>query len=732
MNRYGSPLANHSLIAIAVLAAWTSPHTVMAEETPGGTVSAAETQRVEVTSSSADGDRSSSTAANLIVTRDDLDKFNDANAIDVLRRIPGVSVSGNGRAAEIRLHGLGGGYVQILVNGQPAPDGFTLDSIAPALIERIEVQSTPSLDQTAHGIAGTINVITRQPAAKPTRQLKASVGGHTGNPSGSLDGFYSGVDGKWRYSLAGSLARDRTTFPMTYQQDEYDSSGAKVFSDHTDRKEWYVNDTLALAPNIKWTLDPKRFLTIDSLIRERHSSAGTVDTRTLLLGAPPMYASDDLEATLDSSLVRTKLSWHQDFDNTSSLEVKLGYTDNRRHTNSTFFEYSPDQLQTLLDERVHGLAIERDIATSGKFNLPLTNEHSMAVGWDGDFIHRAEDRIQRQTAPAGYPATDLDQIYSIRVDRLASYAQDEWQASRGVSVYWGARWEGLETHVRGNDIQTVANVTNMLSPTAQVAWQIGGSSGDKFRASLARTYNVPTVQDLNPRRFVSNDNTPTTPDLEGNPDLRPERSLGIDLSIEHYFGKSGGMLSVSGLLRRISNVIVHTSELDGDSWVNSPHNAGTANVEGLGLEGRFALAELESSLPALDLHFNVNWNHSHVSDVPSPHNRLDRQTPFTMGAGFDYAISSTALKLGANYTFDGGGPVTLEQGQVHNTHPNRNLDAYATWSMSRQTQVRFSGNHLTGRNTIVDDTVADGDGYFQQRSITTVARTWKIALEQKF
>ena len=733
---------HRSFVAVAALCALVTPPAARAEDAkpgaapvlPAPAASGAagdQAQRVEISSGAGD-ERRLSTTAKIVVTRSDLDKYNDANALDVLRRVPGVSVAGSGRSTDIRVHGLGGGYVQILINGQPAPEGFTLDSVSPALIERIEVQSTPTLDQTAHGIAGTINLVMRQASSQPTRQLKASFGGHAGNPSSSVDGVYSDADGAWRYSLAGTLARERSTYPITIEQDARDAAGTDTFADHTDRVEWYVDDTLGLTPTLKWSPDPKHTLTLDSFVRERHTQAGTTDVRTLQLGTPPLYASDDLRLSMDSSLVRTKLGWHQEFEDTSSLDAKVGYTDNRRRTDSTFLEYSPQQRELLLDEHVHGLAIERAISSSGKYNLPFTSEHSIAAGWDGDFVHRGEDRVQRQSAPPGYPAVDLDEIYDIRVDRFAAYAQDEWDVSRAVSMYWGARWEGLETLVAGNELRTVDNQTGMLSPIAQFSWKVGGSSSDKFRASVARTYNVPTVRDLNPRRYVSNDNTPTTPDQQGNPELRPERSLGLDLAFEHYFGKSGGMVSVSGILRRISDVITRTTEFDGTSWVNSPSNGGDAVVEGLGVEGNLALAELDAACPAVDLRFNVNWNHSRVSGIPGPDNRLDKQTPFTLGAGFDYRLPSKAWKFGMNYSFDGGGPVTLAPGQMHDPHATRNLDAYAAWTVSPQTQLRLSGNHLVGRSAVVDDAVADGGGVFEQRAVTAVSRTWKIALEHKF
>jgi iron complex outermembrane receptor protein len=54
-----------------------------------------------------------------------------------------------------RLRGLGGGCTQILLNGEPAPPGFSMDMLAPTDIERIEVMKGPTAE--FGGVAGTIN-----------------------------------------------------------------------------------------------------------------------------------------------------------------------------------------------------------------------------------------------------------------------------------------------------------------------------------------------------------------------------------------------------------------------------------------------------------------------------------------------------------------------------------------------------------------------------------------------
>ena len=690
-----------------------------------------EAQRVEVTSTALQDDRRDSATAKIVVTREDLDKYGDANAADVLRRVPGISIFGSGRTTEIRMRGLGGGYTQILINGEPAPDGFSVDGMSPNLIDHIDVQRSPSLEQSARGIAGTINIVLRQATTKPTRELKLSEAGHAGNPATYLDGLYSDRSGAWTYSLAGSASRERNRFDSVLQQDAFDTTGVHTFSNRTDRSEWYLDDTLGLTPTLKWKPSPTRSVSLESFIRVRDTHAGSTDVQNLLFGTPPLYDSDNLHLKIDTTLWRNRLSWHEDLANEASLDAKAGFTINRRISASKFYEFDPSMV-VLLDEDVHSTALERSVSSSGKYRVPFIQSHAAAIGWDGEAIERDENRLQTQSAPPGYPAKDLDEDYNIHVNRLALYAQDEWDISKQMSVYWGARWEVLSTKVTGNVIDSVANQSSVLSPVVQSTWKIPGTSNDQVRAGLSRTYNAPMVRDLNPRRFVSNDNTPTTPDVQGNPDLRAELAWGLDLAYEHYLGKSGGLVSVSAFARHIDNVIVRTTSEQNGEWISIPQNLGSAEVQGLGLEVKMAFAEIDKAWPALDVHGNINWNHSTVSSVPGPDNRLAKQTPFTMGFGADYKLPGTQCTVGSNFTFDGGGPIQISAGQREDPRPKRNLDAYASWKIDTSTRLRFSGSNLLAQTTVVDDSIADGAGVFQQRTFTNQSRTWKAAIEHKF
>ena len=104
-----------------------------------------------------------------ICGREELDRFGDTNALEVLRRLPGVNVGSGGP----RKRGLGAGYTQILINADPAPQGFNLDQLSPSQIERIEVPRASTAEQSTQAVAGTINIILKEAPCNCARWVGA-------------------------------------------------------------------------------------------------------------------------------------------------------------------------------------------------------------------------------------------------------------------------------------------------------------------------------------------------------------------------------------------------------------------------------------------------------------------------------------------------------------------------------------------------------------------------------
>ena len=101
-----------TLALVSLTATWAS-----AQTTPPANAPVQDMGRVEI-KSNRDNDteaRRQSTAAKIVIGREELDKQGDGTLGEVLKRLPGVTIQGApGRGGAIRMRGLGGGYTQIL------------------------------------------------------------------------------------------------------------------------------------------------------------------------------------------------------------------------------------------------------------------------------------------------------------------------------------------------------------------------------------------------------------------------------------------------------------------------------------------------------------------------------------------------------------------------------------------------------------------------------------------
>src|SRR5471032_3562932 len=210
-----------TVVTAAVLFAWnaqaqqnstsTAPDADVTPVQPAKPVTKADApaiQTVEVKGGGYDP-RRDDTASKMIVSSEEILKYGDTNVTDVLKRLPGITVSGAaGRSGgEIRMRGLGSGYTQILLNGERAPAGFSLDTLSPDVIERIEILHAASAEYSTQSIAGTINVVLKKAVKTAQRDVKLGVGGGRDAFSSNGNLQLSDKDGIFSYSLAASFYR---------------------------------------------------------------------------------------------------------------------------------------------------------------------------------------------------------------------------------------------------------------------------------------------------------------------------------------------------------------------------------------------------------------------------------------------------------------------------------------------------------------------------------------------
>lgn len=627
-------------------------------------------EQVQVTGAQDFDDRRDAVSARIVVTGEEIRKHGDSTLADALKRLPGVTVGpaqAQGQGREIRLRGLGRGYTQILLDGEPAPAGFSLDSLAPDLVERIEVMRVAGADMSTQSIAGTINVVLRKQPAKTRGDLKLALGSEHGEPSMNASANRSGKRGTMAYAVSGAASRTFSDRNSRIAETAFDADGDQVLERSTERSGGDRIDAATFTATPTWKYADNSSLALETFVRLQRVEGDTHDRSATTLGAPPTYASSDIAFRSRSGNARSKLSWRRQVGTYGQLEARLGVTYAGRESDVRFDGYDADGVY-ILQRDVRGDTSETAVNHGGKYSTPLADSHALVTGWDGDQIRRNEERLQRDFTPTGRPPQNIDEAYVARVQRLALFVQDDWAVTPRWSTQWGLRWEGLRTDTDGTGLDDVRNTSSVVSPVAQSVWRLPGSERDQVRLGLARTYKAPQAVDLVPRRFIANNNSPTSPDTQGNPELRPELAWGLDLSLEHY-PDAGGLLSANVFARRIDDVILSRLRNVDGIWIASPANSGGARIAGVELEAKGNLQKLLPGAPAVELRFNATRTWSRVDDVPGPGNRLDQQVPFSANLGADYAFGKAAV--GATLAFQNGGYVRTATTQAVTAAPRR-------------------------------------------------------------
>jgi outer membrane receptor protein involved in Fe transport len=673
---------------------------------------------------SADARRAPSTTTSIVVGRDDILRLGDATLSDVLKRQPGITVDASpGKAATIRMRGMGGGYVALLLNGVPAPAGFALESLGPDVIERIEIQRTATAETSSQAVAGTINVILRR--AGPVRgaaatEVKAGSAIVDGYLAPQLVAQHSGRAGTLAYTVVATLKHDEkpVTAVTTETGTQPDLRRSIAWTDHQ------TEAVAELAPRLSWQPDARDTVTAQAYVRRRRLDNTKRETETTAIGSPTAFphavqrfAADPLHAYADAA-------WTRKLDGGARVTAKLSaYTTTR---DADFVYRGMDVRDALLEtHRVASGPTEREWTFNGSWRRPMWSGHLLAAGWELGRKRRSEYRRERQTDADDALLLASDEDYRASVARAAFFVQDEWDIDDAWSAYVGLRREDLRTTGAGNAHAAVDVHAGAWSPILQALFKPARPDGDtgprdQFRLAVSRTYKAPDIIQLMPRRYtVDNNNSATYPDEQGNPNLRPELALAVDLGWERTLGKDG-MVGVSVFHKRIRDVTLYRTFLADGVWISMPDNVGGATVRGLEFEGKTTRGPLTARV-------NGARNWSNVDSVPGPDNRIEGQPAYSGNVGLDYAAAR--VDVGGSYGYRGRVAGRTSALLSSDDGIKRQLDLYAVWKRDATTRLRLSVADLLHQD-YREQIAWDGTSPRARTTVYRVRTTWRLVWEQ--
>jgi iron complex outermembrane receptor protein len=671
-------------------------------------------QRIEVVARQGAADlRRAASVARQIYGREELDRFGDTNVLDVMRRLPGVSVAGGGP----RMRGLGAGFTQVLINGDRAPQGFQLDQLSPSQVERIEVLRAPTAETSAQAVAGTINIILKDAPRRTERQLRLGLSDGLERPMANLNLTYGEARAPWAWTVPVSLFEWRRESRNTLERRGPGTDGATAVAVQQGRPENWGRG-FNLGPRLNWRFSDDETLALSSFVQKGWWNNRNAFDNRVVSGLPVL--DDDSRADGTWQNLRGNVVWNRRFGD-QRIELRAGLQQSRGGFDSTNLRQGAETLRSV------GRNSDEGVTQAGKYSRLLGEAHSLTAGWELELSDRDE---RRTTTRNGLPLSPEfeGQPFEAKVQRRAFYVQDEWEISPQLQTVLGLRHERIQTDSRGTATD-VDNTSSVLSPLWHLTWRLDPKGRDLVRASIARTYRAPGIGTLLARPTINalytdttRPNTEVAPDRVGNPALRPELSTGVDVAFEKYLA-AGGVWSVGVFHRRITDLTRTVTTLQAvpwatvPRWVAQPRNFASATTQGLELELRGRASEL---LPALlpearntNLRGALSLYRSRVASLPGPDNRLDGQQPWTMTLGFDHRVNGKPLTFGGSFTFNPAYDTQLFTDQLQQRSSTRALDLFAQWVFRPGLSMRVAANAgaqpFGPSNGVVRTAFANGD-----------------------
>jgi outer membrane receptor for ferrienterochelin and colicin len=419
----------------------------------------------------ANAERRASTASKIIVNSQEINKYGDSNVMDVLKRLPGITVDSGpgGRGGVIRMRGLGAGYTQILVNGERMPPGFSLDNIAPDMIERIEIIRGATAEFSAQAIAGTINVVLKRALSQQKAEGRVSISTQNDEPTVFASGTVSDRTGALSWTVPFNVVRFSFRNEGVSEQRVFEPGNDLVqqFGSRRGNEGWGGN--VNVAPRLSGEVGKNNTVNVDAFALTGFFRGFFTEDNTPQSGPPPPYVHTENRVRNEFHSYRVNTNWVRRFADDSRLDARLGFS---------YFNFTPLSEFTARDAAgavalqriVNSTGDDNTLTTVGKYTLNVMQGHNLSAGWDAAYTLRDDVRLQSDFFPLTSSTTRRDEDFQTNVRRLALYAQDEWDVSERFAMYTGVRWEGIETRSDGNTYDPIRK--QLILRIGQVRWMV--------------------------------------------------------------------------------------------------------------------------------------------------------------------------------------------------------------------------------------------------------------------
>ncbi|MEN9868713.1 MAG: hypothetical protein RL748_4303 [Pseudomonadota bacterium] len=682
-------------------------------------------------------------AGKIILGRDWLDRAASSTVSEALRRESSVSVGSGGK---ISLKGLSG-YTQILLDGQASTGSANPLDMHPALIERVEIIHSATADSGPFGLAGTINVVTRnrRKALPKLMNLDLDSDGKGGRANMNLQGGWREATGTV-LNLTVEAKRERTSRNGDSSWFASNQHGpVSVSTESTEVKA--LTQTASVKGTLNWKptqMDELQFKGSLFLIKLGQDNSSNLTSGPPFVEGGIRPDSAQFGDWQNGSSATVGAQWRHKLSNGSNWIASLDLTEEQQKQNRDANTLWSPNLSNRLS--VHDDTDKHFARGRWQFALPNRAGHRVQFALSSELVTQNSDK---NTIINGIAASGVQLgSYEARLWTLnnAAWLQDDWNVSETLDVKLGLRQERRTARLSEGDFfaRVAANLT---APSLNLAWKLDPEGERTVTLGLARSFSTIGAAMLNPRPDIAGTslctpnlgcgtNDPTTPDRAGNPALRYEKGWGLDFGLESQFGKES-QWSLRGYRRWINDTFAWITEREVVPWANvprwvmRPRNAGKASAYGVTIGLDTQLSDWIEKAPELGINASLQWNQSHLSTLPGPDNRLEGQQPWSGRLGLSYKVSDKPLELQADVLINPANWWQASSDRRIYTDTWRELSAKAIWTFSPQRKLILAlQNLLTSRSRKL--TEFDGDPALQNATRQNSRVNLSVRFESSF
>uniref|UniRef100_A0A7C3UX65 TonB-dependent receptor n=1 Tax=Desulfobacca acetoxidans TaxID=60893 RepID=A0A7C3UX65_9BACT len=468
---------------------------------------AVELEPVVVTATGTDVPLKRSTQSVTVITEKEVQERQAVRVEEMLRYVPGVTVSQSGSqggTTSLFLRGGNANQTQVLFNGIQMNDAggdFDYNALTTDNLSRIEVVRGPmSAMYGADAMVGVVNIMTQKGAGPPTLNLAAGAGPHVEN---------GWLREEYRASLLGSYKTFSYSFGYSHVFDPGILSLNNKFRNDTivARLDWDPLENLSLTYYSYMLTSFFGFPTVNGGdLLDRRSVGGP--------GLDPNQNSTKQDTVQGLTVNYWPFPWWQN-QLTLGLSVRNRHLDNPANPTATDIDALFGSFNSQNLERRYSL----NYLSNFRHGSPDKVESIATLG----FYAREENLKQWIWTGQGLFATTTNTFLGTRRGATAYYAQEQLNFKKRLSLVGGFRVENSSVFDAPQFIPRGS--ASLYFPETNTVLRAGGGKAIK----------EPTFLESFSRSQTS----------KANPNLKPERNTSWEVGLDQYFFHNNCQISVT-------------------------------------------------------------------------------------------------------------------------------------------------------------------------------------------